>query len=52
MWDRKICLKDHRLASRGLPSDGKQDREGQIVLSHPHTNTGLFFLVKLNTEFL
>ena len=27
------------------------DREGRIVLSHPHTNTGLFFLVKLNTEF-
>ena len=36
------------MASRGLPSDDS-DREGQIFLSHPHTNNGLFFL--LNTKF-
>ena len=34
-----------RLASLGLPSQmTNSDRKGQIFLSHPHTNNGLFFL--------
>ena len=36
----KIRPEDHRLASRGLPSD---DREGSIFLSHPHTHDGYIF---------
>ena len=27
------------------------DREGQIFLSHPHTNNGSFFLLTKNTSF-
>ena len=27
------------------------DREGQIFLSHPHTNNRLFFLLTTNTSF-
>ena len=44
MWDRKIYPEDHRLALHGLPSDDKRDCEGQIFLSHPHTNNGFLFL--------
>ena len=54
-WERNIRPEDHCLASQGLPSDEKHwnsDPEGQISLSNPHTNNGLFFSCSsLNTAF-
>ena len=46
MWGkyRKVRPEDHRLASRGLPSDDR-DPEGRIFLSHHHTNNGFLFLL-------
>ena len=43
----KIRPEDRRLASRGLPNG---DPEGRILLSYPHMNSGLFFL--LTTVFI
>ena len=44
-WDKGICPEDHRLASRGLPSDDKRWSRGTEFLFHPHTNNGFLFLL-------
>ena len=49
-WDREFYPEDHRLVSRGLPSDDN-DQEGPVFLSHPHTNYGFFFLLTTNISF-
>ena len=45
VWERnrKIHPDDHHVASRDLPSMTNGDSEGQILLSHTHTNDGFFF---------
>ena len=45
----KIRPEDHRLASRGLPSDDKRWSRGTDFSIPPHTNNGFFSCSLLNT---
>ena len=42
---KKIRSEDHRLASRGLPSDDKRWSWGTDFLSYLHMKYGFFFLL-------
>ena len=43
-WIEKFVLRI-ALTTKGLPSDENSDPEGQIFLSHSHTNNRFFFLL-------
>ena len=48
----KIGPEVHHLASQGLLIDDNGDHEECNVLSHPYTNSGLFFLLTIKYRIL